>query len=442
MLPAILHHSREGGNLKANYVYLFMIPNRVGNDDDGNVNTKYKNSSTMTANNRQTFNDNFSEEKYQTFLKQLGEGYPEITFRVAESPIFISEELKQKLVAAGDEIIAVIKQKNFKEITKNAIPKDWLVPGENDHPHFLTFDFGLCKDEKGEVSPMLIEMQGFPSLYGFQAHLADKYKNAYDLDSGLSPYFNGLTEESYFDLLKKVVVGDHDAREVVLMDVDAENQKTAIDFFVTAEKIGIKILALENIKKDGKKLFYIQDDKKIQIKRIYNRLIFDEIAADTSIFDASFDPREEGLEVEWITHPNWFYRISKYTMPFLSGKFVPETRFLNEVEAIPSDLENYVLKPLFSFAGMGVIIDVKESDITAITDPENWILQRKVTYEPVVESPSGGVKVEIRLMYLWPDGEEPQLCINLARLSRGKMIGVRYNADFDWVGGTVGLMES
>lgn len=396
---------------------------------------------TMTANHRQTFNTNFTEEKYQAFLKQLNEGYPKITFRVAESPIFISEDLKQKLIAAGENIIALIKQNNFKELTQNAIPTEWKVPHENDHPHFLTFDFGLCKDEEGAISPMLIEMQGFPSLYGFQSHLASTYKSAYSLGENLSPFFNSLTEESYFELLKKVIVGHHQPDEVVLMDIDAPNQKTAIDFFVTANKIGIKVLALEHIKKEGKQLFYIQGDKKIQIKRIYNRLIFDEIAGDTSVFENSFDPREE-LDVEWITHPNWFYRISKYTMPFLSGQFVPETRFLSEVEAIPSDLENYVLKPLFSFAGMGVIIDVKESDITAIADPENWILQRKVTYEPVVESPTGGVKAEIRLMYLWPDGEEPQLCINLARLSRGKMIGVRYNADFDWVGGTVGLMDA
>ncbi len=389
---------------------------------------------------RAAFNANFSQEKYRSFLKQLGKGYPEITFRVAESPIFISEDLKEKLITAGEEIIALIKQANFKDLTQNAIPTEWAVPNENNHPHFLTFDFGLCKDKNGEVIPMLIEMQGFPSLYGFQSHLASNYKSAYDLEEQLTPLFNDLSEESYFELLKKVIVGDHQQQEVVLMDIDAPNQKTAIDFFVTANKIGIKILSLADIQKEGKQLFYIDDGKKIQIKRIYNRLIFDEIADDTSIFENSFDPREE-LEVEWITHPNWFYRISKYTMPFLSGKFVPETRFLSEVDAIPSDLENYVLKPLFSFAGMGVIIDVKKSDITAIPDPENWILQRKVTYEPVVESPNGGVKAEIRLMYLWPDGEEPQLCINLARLSRGKMIGVRYNADFDWVGGTVGLME-
>ncbi|MFA6275933.1 MAG: hypothetical protein WC622_04240 [Pedobacter sp.] len=390
---------------------------------------------------RQQFNASFTEEKYKRLLIKLEEGFPSIPFRVAETPIFIPEALKEKLIAAGEEIISLIKQDNFKELTQNAIPQQWNVPNETSHPHFLTFDYGLCKDEKGEITPMLIEMQGFPSLYGFQSHLAHTYKEVFNLDEKLSPYFHDLDEKSYFELFKKVIVGDYAPNEVALMDVDATNQKTAIDFFVTAKHLGIKILALEDISKQGKQLFYEENGQKIQLKRIYNRLIFDEIAENTDIFKNSFDPREE-LDIEWITHPNWFYRISKYTMPFLRSKFVPETHFLNTIKTIPTDLENYVLKPLFSFAGMGVIIDVTEADVKVIKDPENWILQRKVVYEPVIQAPDVGVKAEIRMMYLWPEGEEPQLCINLGRLSRGKMIGVRYNADFDWVGGTVGLMET
>ncbi len=395
----------------------------------------------MISTQRHAFNEGFTAEKYTQLLSELSEGLPEITFRIAESPIFIPNQLKQKLITAGEVIIALIKQPNFKELTKNSIPKDWNVPNENDHPHFLTFDFGLCKDEAGEISPMLIEMQGFPSLYGFQTHIAQNYKTVYGLENKLSPFFNDLTEEDYFTLLKEVILGNCNPKEVVLMDVDAHNQKTVVDFIVTANKIGIKILALADIIKEGKNLYYLENGEKLQIKRIYNRLIFDEVADNTAVFEKSFDPRDE-LNVEWITHPNWFYRISKYTMPFLSGKFVPETQFLNQVCPIPKDLENYVLKPLFSFAGMGVIIDVKENDITAIPDPQNWILQRKVFYEPVIQAPNGGVKAEIRLMYLWPDGGEPQLVINLARFSKGKMIGVRYNEGFDWVGGTVGLMEN
>jgi hypothetical protein len=390
---------------------------------------------------RQAFNANFTEEKYHQFLEALAAGFPPIPFRIAETPIFIPTPLKEKLISAGEEIISLIKQDNFKELTQKAIPLQWNVPNEDAHPHFLTFDYGLCKDEQGEITPMLIEMQGFPSLYGFQSHLSTHYKNVFALDQTLTPYFNDLDEHTYYDLLQKVIVGSHSPHEVALMDVDAINQKTAIDFFITAKKLGIKILALNEIQKEGKKLYYQENGQRVQLKRIYNRLIFDEISDNSEIFKEGFDPREE-LEIEWIAHPNWFYRISKYTMPFLKSKFVPETHFLHSMENIPDDLENYVLKPLFSFAGMGVIIDVTVADVAAIKDPENWILQRKVVYEPIIQAHDAGVKAEIRMMYLWAEGEEPKLCVNLGRLSRGKMIGVRYNKDFDWVGGTVGLMQS
>ena len=393
----------------------------------------------MISEYRRSFNENFSEGKYQEFQNELIAGYAKIPFRVAETPVFIPKELSAQLIAAGEEIIELIRQPDFKDLTAGAIPEHWRVPSENDHPHFLTFDFGITKDQNGELVPMLIEMQGFPSLYGFQLHLAKVYAQTFGLEDALTPLFGDFNEQTYIELLKKVILGDHEPHEVALMDVDALDQKTAIDFLVTHKYVGMKILALADIFREGKSLFYLEKGEKIQLKRIYNRLIFDEVADKPDIFKESFDPREE-LDIEWATHPNWFYRISKYTMPFLKSKFVPQTYFLNELATLPEDLENYVLKPLFSFAGMGVIIDVKPEDIESIKDPENWILQRKVNYEPVVESPDGGVKVELRLMYLWPDGGEPKLCINLARLSRGKMIGVRYNKDFDWVGGTVGLM--
>lgn len=389
---------------------------------------------------RKQFNEQFNSEKYQQFLKALNSGFPEIEFRVAETPIFIPKSLEKKLIAAGEEIINLIKDPKFKTLTQNSIPKNWQVPNENEQPHFLTFDFGITKDEHGELTPMLIEMQGFPSLYFYQNHLAEKYSENFKIEHNLSPFFGTMDEEKYLKLLKKVIVGHHQPHEVALMDIKALSQKTVIDFLITQKHLGIKILSLEDIKKSGNKLYYEENGEKIQLKRIYNRLIFDELGNDTEIFDTCFDPREE-LDIEWITHPNWFYRISKYTLPFLKSKFVPDTYFLNEIDPLPLDLENYVLKPLFSFAGLGVIIDVSLEDIKNVKDPENWILQKKVKYEPVILSPDGGVKAEIRLMYLWPDQEDPQLCINLARLSKGKMIGVRYNHSFDWVGGSIGLME-
>jgi len=391
---------------------------------------------------RKAFNKEFSAEKYQHFLTCLHQGLKdEIAFRVAETPVFISTDLKDKLVQAGEEIMQTILGPGFKELTDRAIPKKWKVANETSHPHFIAFDFAVCKDETGELIPKLIELQGFPSLYGFQSFLADCYRNAYDLPDNWDVYFSGLNKASYLELLKKTVVGPYLPEEVVLMDVDALHQKTVVDFFVTQKQLGIPIIPLEDLKQEGKKLYYLAGNKKVFIKRIYNRLIFDEIDADPTIFDKVVDIRQD-LDVEWITHPEWFYRISKFTMPFLHSKFVPQTWFLNELPAIPADLEKFVLKPLFSFAGQGVIIDVKEADIQAIADPENWILQEKVIYEPVVQAHDNGVKCEIRILYLWPkEDKEPTLAINLSRLSRGKMIGVRYNKDFDWVGGTVAFFQ-
>lgn len=392
----------------------------------------------MIPSYRKAFNEQFSTEKYQHFLKILQEGLKDdIAFRVAETPVFVDEVLKQQLVLAGDEILKTILDPGFKELTKRAIPEKWHVANETEHPHFIAFDFAICKDENGQIVPKLIELQGFPSLYGFQSFLGDCYQEAYNLPDKRSIYFSGLNKDNYLALLKRTIIGPYKPEEVVLMDVNALQQKTVVDFLITQKQLGIPIIPLEDLKQEGKKLYYFSNDQKIFIKRIYNRLIFDEIDSDPNIFDKVVDIRQD-LDVEWITHPNWFYRISKFTMPFLQSKFVPKTWFLNELPSIPENLEDFVLKPLFSFAGQGVIIDVKEADIEAITDRENWILQEKVNYEPIVQAPDGGVKCEIRILYLWPEEDkQPTLAINLSRLSRGKMIGVRYNKDFDWVGGTV-----
>lgn len=391
---------------------------------------------------REWFNENFSADKYQDFLSCLKKDYPPVNLRFAETPVFIPAGLKDKLIAAGQEIIDFIKQPDFKAITERSIPEEWKVPNENDHPHFLALDFGICRDEQGQLVPQLIEMQGFPSLYAFQPHMANCYKAAYGLDQlgNFTPFFEYMDEQQYINLLKQVIVGPNSPEEVALMDVDAPNQKTAIDFFFTQKHLGIAILSLTDIFQEGNQLFYWSRDKKIRLKRIYNRLIFDEVSNQQELFKSSFDPRTP-LDVEWITHPNWFYRISKFTLPFLNSKYVPDTSFLSEVSCLPEDLENYVVKPLFSFAGKGVIIDIDRSTIANIPDPQNWILQKKVNYAPAVNVPDGPVKVEIRLLYIWPDGEEARLCLNLTRLSKGKMIGVSYNTDFEWVGGTVGLMD-
>lgn len=396
----------------------------------------------MNPSIRKSYNSNFTAEKYDQFLQKLDDASPvKIEFRVAETPVFLTDDFRDKLITAGNDIIKTILQPDFKQLTERAIPEKWQVANENAHPHFIALDFGVCKDEAGNIVPKLIELQGFPSLYGFQSFLGDTYKEAFNIPNGWSIYFSGLNKQSYTDLLKKTIIGPCQPDEVVLMDVNAPKQKTAVDFYITQNMIGIPVVSLSDLKQEGDKLYYEVNGEKKYIKRIYNRLIFDEIETDPDIFKKVVDIRKP-LDVEWITHPNWFYRISKFTMPYLTGDYIPKTQFLHKLTQIPADLQNYVLKPLFSFAGQGVIIDITEEDIKNTTDPENWILQEKVNYEPVMQAPDDGVKVEIRLLYLWPDGDEkPTLAINLARLSRGKMIGVRYNKDFDWVGGTVAFMQ-
>ncbi len=396
----------------------------------------------MDPSARETFNRHFTAEKYEAFLTRLNDGLPNpVPFRVAETPVFLTDDFRDKLVAAGNSIIDTILQPGFKELTERSIPDKWHLPNENDHPHFIALDFGICKDADGQIVPKLIELQGFPSLYGFQVHLGNTYRDVFNIDTNKTIYFNGLTEQSYLELLQKTILGPYQPDEVVLMDVNAPEQKTAVDFYVTQRYLGIPVISLSDLQQQGDQLFYEANGEKKRIRRIYNRLIFDEIDGDDDIFNQVVDIRQP-LDVEWITHPNWFYRISKFTMPYLHGDHIPKTQFLHEVTPIPAHLENYVLKPLFSFAGQGVIIDVTAEDIKNITDPENWILQQKVNYEPVIQAPDDGVKAEIRLLYLWPDEDtRPTLAINLARLSRGKMIGVRYNKDFDWVGGTIALQQ-
>lgn len=391
---------------------------------------------------RKEYNDSFTTEKYDAFLKALDKGFPgAIEFRVAETPVFIDKAFGQKIFDACECIVDVITEPGFKAFTERAIPATERVPNENDHAHMIAFDFGICTNNKGELEPQLIEMQGFPTLFGFQAYLPDILRTIFPVPDNYSQYLNGLNHDSYLQQLKEVIVGNHAVENVILLDIKPHEQKTKIDFYCTQQYLGIQPVCITELIQEGKQLFYIKDGIKTAVKRIYNRVIFDELNAQKETLGNFVDITQE-LDVEWIPHPNWFYRISKFTLPFIRHPYVPETWFLNEIKQMPDSLEHYVLKPLFSFAGQGVVIDVTPEDITAIKDPENWILQRKVQYADVIPTPDGAAKVEVRIMYLWKDGwNRPRPAINLARLSKGKMIGVRYNQDKTWVGGSVAFFE-
>jgi hypothetical protein len=387
---------------------------------------------------RDQFNKNFSEEKYQLFLKDLNSKHPgAIDFRVAETPVFIPKDFTQKIIDACESIVDVITKPGFKELTNRAIPKNENVPNENEHTDFIAFDFGICENENGGIEPQLVEMQGFPTLFGFQAYYPKILEKHFDIPQNFSSYLNGYDENSYLKLLQEIILNGHDPENVILLEIKPHKQKTRIDFYCTQDYVHIPIVCLTDLIQEGKKLFYKKDDKKIEIKRIYNRIIFDELAQVKNSLGKVVDITQP-LEVEWVPHPNWFYRISKFTLPLIKHQYVPQTFFLNELKGVPSDLENYVLKPLFSFAGQGVIIDVTKDDISKVKDPQNWILQRKVKYADIIKTPDIPAKAEIRIFYFWKKGKpRPVAVSNLARLSKGKMIGVRYNMNKEWVGGSV-----
>ncbi|MEP6512938.1 MAG: hypothetical protein ABJA79_03665 [Parafilimonas sp.] len=392
---------------------------------------------------RKKFNENFTQEKYEAYLKELNAKHPgQLEFRVAETPVFVDKDFKEKILSACESIVDVITQFNFKSLTAHAIPPDIAVPDENDHAHFIAFDFGICENEKGELEPQLIEMQGFPSLFCYQIFLDEVTRKHFNIPDNYDSYLNDFTKETYIQLLKDIIVKDCAPENVILLEVLPHKQKTRIDFYCTQDYLHIPIVDLTDLIKEGNKLFYVNDGKKIEVKGIYNRVIFDDLQQQSSEIQEKGKILFGDLNVEWITHPNWFYRISKFTLPYIQHPYVPETKFLSDIKTLPSDLENYVLKPLFSFAGQGVVIDVKKEDIDKVKDPKNWILQRKVKYADVIKTPDMPAKAEIRIFYFWKDGEaRPVATNNLARLSKGKMIGVRYNKDKEWVGGSVVYFE-
>jgi hypothetical protein len=400
----------------------------------------------MVSSVREQYNAQFSIEKYKAFLDDTQKAYNfDIAFRIAETPVFIDKSFKEMLMKAGEEIIDFLVRPDYKLLTEKAIPKGLFVPNETDHTHFLALDFAVCKDKSGEWLPQLIELQGFASLFGFEDFIAHQYRKHFFVPDQYSHLFH-LDDKHYKAQLYDIIVGWHDPKNVVLLEIDPTKQGTAIDLVITEKLLGLKLLHIGDVKRAGKKLFYEEDGKRIDIKRIYNRIIFDEFVQRKDLYGKCDFNLTEDADVEWAGHPNWFFRISKYIMPMLKSKYVPECRLLSEYNNdYPEDLENYVFKPLFSFSGSGVKFHCSQADIDAVTEDQRdqFMLQRKVHYESCVKAgDEGWVKPELRLLYFWNDGDaRPHLVINLARLSRGEMIGVKYNKDKTWVGGTVGLYE-
>jgi hypothetical protein len=388
---------------------------------------------------RKRFNQSFTKQKYQRFLDGLYTacGAP-VLFRVCETPCFLPANLMQEMADAGKEmVLQLVNDPEYRRKSIVTVPPEWDVPNEDEHPLFVQVDFGLRRNQAGDLKPCLVELQAFPSLYGYQLALAKEYVRGYGLDPSLQYFLSGLDEAGYVDALRKAIVGDHKIENVVLLEVDPLNQKTLPDFLVMEHLIGTHIVDIRDVVKQGNKLLYERGGKLIPIERIYNRTIVDELVRkDVKL---PFDYRDE-LEVEWAGHPNWYFRISKFSLPFLKHEAVPTTWFLNDVPTMPADRDNWVLKPLYSFAGAGITFSPTDDQIAAIPEEQRveYILQERVTFERTIETPHGLTQPEIRVMYLWQDELRPVM--SLIRMGRGKMMGVDHNRDLEWVGSSAAFV--
>ena len=407
----------------------------------------------MIASIRQKFNTAFTEEVYQNYLAALNTPFPgALDFSVAETPIFIDKVFIQKVLSTGDYVNQVIQSDRFNSITEPSLKNIPHFPNETALPQCIVMDFAIAINEQNELVPALIELQGFPSLFAYEVLQDECIRKTYTIPAGYSPYLNGYTKEKYMHHLETILKGDtlNDTKKnldankhTVLLEILPHQQKTRIDFYCTEKYFNIPIVCITELFIEENYLFYERAGKKIKIDRIYNRIVLDELKNQTKEIQEKGALLQNNLEVEWVTHPHHFFRISKFLLPFLNHPYIPKTQFVNQLTETPTALDTYILKPLFSFAGQGVIIDISAADIENIKDPSAWILQEKVEYANCIETPTGPAKAELRLYYFWDEDKKEYIAtMNLARLSKGKMIGVNYNKTATWVGGSLAYFET
>jgi len=392
---------------------------------------------------RRQFNAAFTPGKYQHFLQRMEQRCrTAIQFRICETPCFFPASLMNQMAGTGEVLVRqLLDNENYRRASHAAVPAEFHTPGEERDPLFVSVDFGLVREAGSEPQPRLVELQAFPTLYAYQAALAQEYKEAYGLPDTLKIFFGDLDLEKYHRLLRRAILGKHDPENVVLLEIDPYDQKTLPDFLLTEEICGIQPVNIRAVVKEGSKLHYKKNGKSIPIHRIYNRVIFDELVRKK--IQPPFDFREP-LEVEWAGHPNWYFRISKFSIPYLRHESVPRTWFLDELKHIPGDRDNYLLKPLYSFAGGGIIFAPSEEQLAAIPARErhNYILQERLQFSPVIETPHGPTQAEVRIMYIWLPGEALRPVMGLVRMGRGKMMGVDHNRNLEWVGASAALISS
>ncbi|HKP93529.1 MAG TPA: hypothetical protein VJS88_06505 [Chthoniobacterales bacterium] len=398
---------------------------------------------------RSKFNADFSADKYDALVRCVNETekWP-ADFRISETPIFLTDEFTDEVVGAARDIVGLTQTAEFRRHAASAIPTGLEVPRESAHPNFIVVDFGICT-EGGRLVPRLIELQAFPSLFGFQLLILHCMRKAYPaIPRDWTSSFGEIKDDAYVELLRRTILGGAKPENVVLLEIEPEKQKTRIDFAATETILGIRSVCLTQVSKKGRELFYQRDGRAVRIERIYNRVIFDEL-----IRRPDLEPPfrfQDDLDVTWVGHPNWYFRISKHSLPFLKKAHTSPAYFADDFPAFAKaaaggpageTIGDYVLKPLYSFAGLGVDMEPTREKLSALSKPREWILQKKVQYAEFVPTPEGPrSKAEIRMMFVWPEEDAaPTLVNNLVRMSQGKMMGVDFNKEKTWVGSSIAL---
>src|SRR6266480_5860789 len=390
---------------------------------------------------RAAFNADFTPEKYAALVQCVNEfeKWP-ADFRISETPVFLTHEFTDEVTRAANEIVGATRTPAFVKHSAVAVPKDLEVPNESAHPSFHVVDFAICA-EGDRLVPRLIELQAFPSLFGFQLVLLDCFRKAYSvIPRNWTSSFGGIKDDAYLEFLRRTIIADSPLESVVLLDIEPEKQKTRVDFAATETFLGIRPVCVTKIKKRGRQLFYDRDGGEVRIERIYNRVIFDELIRKPEV-NLPFLFQDD-LDVKWVGHPNWYFRISKHSLPFLKTEQTSPAFFADEFPA-GERIDSYVLKPLYSFAGLGVDLEPTREKLSALKNSHEWILQRKIQYAEFVPTVDGQKsKAEIRMMFVWPENDrDPVLVNNLVRMSQGKMMGVDFNVDKTWVGASIALHE-
>ena len=389
---------------------------------------------------RACFNADFTPEKYAALLRCVNEATKwSADFRISETPVFLTREFTDEAIYAANEIAAQTQTPEFAMHSSSAIPPGLEVPNESEHPEFLIVDLAVC-DDGHRLVPRLIELQAFPSLFAFQFLLLGCMRKAYPaIPPNWTSSFGGIKDDQYIDILRRTILADSKPENVILLEIEPEKQKTRIDFAATELLLGIQSVCVTKIRKRGRQLFYVRNGTETRIERIYNRVIFDELERRSDV-KLQFSFQDE-LDVAWIPHPNWYYRISKHALPVLKTAHTSPAFFADQFSA-DEEIGSYVLKPLYSFAGLGVDMEPTREKLAALKNPHHWILQKKVEYAsfvPTVDGPKS--KAELRMMFVWSEQGEPVLLNNLVRMSQGKMMGVDFNKDKTWVGSSIALHD-